>query len=146
MSIAVPTAEAVAQKWAARTSAASGDYAAGVKNPKKDWQTNTEKASANYQAAVQAGNIGQKFTSGVKKAGTAKWQKNAETLGTQRFAGGVQNAAPAMGSGIAPYLAVISGLTLPDRQPRGNPANYQRSAAVGTALNQKRIALMGAGV
>ncbi len=119
MSIVVPTPEAVASKWAARTSAASADYTAGVKAPKRDWQSNTEKAAANYQAAVQAGNIGAKFTYGVKRVGTAKWQQNAIALGSQRFASGVQNAAPSMSTGISPYLAVISSLTLPDRQPRG---------------------------
>jgi hypothetical protein len=146
MAIVVPTPEAVASKWSSRTAAATGDYTAGVKAPKRDWQSNTEKAAANYQAAVQAGNIGAKFTYGVKRVGTAKWQANAVNLGSQRFAAGVQNAAPAMSTGIAPYLSVISGLTLPERQPRGNPANYQRSAAVGTALNAKRVSLMGAGI
>jgi len=146
MAIPVPSAQTVAQKWSQRTAAATQDYTNGVSNPNKDWKTETVNAQSIYQAAVQAGNIGQKFASGVNKAGTAKWQNNAKTLGSQRFAAGVQNAMPAMQTGIEPFLAVISGLTLPERQPRGNPANYQRSAAVGTALNAKRIALQGVGI
>ncbi len=146
MAIAVPDPGAVAQKWATRTASASGDYTKGIENPKKDWAANTERAGPNYQAAVQAGNIGQKFQYGVRKAGNQKWQQNAKTLGSQRFSAGVQNAAPNMGAGIAPFLSTIAGLTLPDRQPRGNPANYERSRAVGNALNAKRIAMMGAGV
>ncbi len=83
---------------------------------------------------------------GIKKAGTAKWKKKASTLGVQRYGPGVQAAGDDYKAGFAPYQAVISGVVLPERRPRGDPANTQRVSVMSAALTAKRIALLGAGV
>lgn len=144
--VAVPTAEDVAEKWAGRAGAASAEYAKGVTNPKKDWATQTANAASVFQAAVSAGNMAAKFSSGVKKAGSAKWQNNAKTLGTQRYGSGINNAKPAMAAGIGPMLSTLSQLTIPDRQPRGSAANIDRVRAIADALHAKKVSMQGAGL
>ena len=141
----VPTATAAALKWATITAGRASDYQAGVKAPKADWATNAAAAAPNFKAAVSAANIQQKFAGGVKKAGTQKWQTKASTLGADRFGPGVTAAQPDYAAGEDPMLATIAGVDMSDRKPRGDQANYQRVAQIGTALTAKRLAIKTAG-
>jgi hypothetical protein len=141
----VPTTDSAAKKWASVTSSRTSDYLAGVTNPKKDWATGAAGAAASYKAAVASANIDKKFSGGVQKAGTQKWQNKAKTLGADRFGPGVNAAQNDYQSGVDPYLAVIAGTDLPDRKPRGDPGNYARVQAIGSALFAKRVAMKTAG-
>lgn len=136
----------IGKKYIDVTPGRSQYYQAGVEHPKADWEAGAAAAVPNLKAAVSAANFGQRVLGGIKKAGTAKWQKKATTLGVSRYGPGVQAAGDDYKAGFAPFQAVISGTTLPERRPRGDPANNQRSAAMGAALTAKRIALLGAGV
>lgn len=144
--VAVPDIAAIQKKYAERAGSAGSYYESGVKNPSKDWAGAAEAGVPNLKAAVSASNFGAKVISGIKKAGSAKWQKRAVDLGVGRYPTGVAAGANDFGSGIAPYMQALSGATLPDRKPRGDPANQQRSAAVSTLLAQKRISMASAGV
>ncbi|GAH84383.1 unnamed protein product [marine sediment metagenome] len=49
-----------------------------------------------------------------------------------------------MAAGIADYVAVLEGLEIPDRGPRGSAANYAIVAKVGDALHKRRLAVLAA--
>ena len=144
--VKIGSVDDIGKKYLDVTPGRSQYYRAGVEHPKGDWEAGAAAAVPNLKAAVSAANFGQRVLGGIKKAGSAKWQKKAVTLGVGRYGPGVQAAGDDYKAGIAPYQAVIAGLSLPERRPRGDPANNQRSAAVGAALTAKRIALLGAGV
>lgn len=137
--------ESIAKKWVEVTPGRAGYYEAGVKNPLEDWESETVRAAPVYKAAVQAANIDKLYSGGVKRAGTAKWQKKAVELGVPRFGPGVSAALDDYKDGFAPYHAVLSALEIPERGPRGSDANWEISKKVGKALAQKRIALKAAG-
>jgi hypothetical protein len=124
-----------AQKWAERTAAASGDYTAGVQNPKVDWGTATAAANETYKQGVTKAANENRFQRGVQKAGTQKWQHGAASKGASRFAQGVAIAQPDYTAGFEPYARVIENTTLPPRKPKGDPANIQRVAALAAALS-----------
>jgi hypothetical protein len=143
--ITVKSAADAATKWTTNASGAQAYYLAGVQNAGNTWQNNTIAAAPAYDAAVKSGTIKQMYAGGVKAAGAAKYQTKAATLGAPRFSQGVQAGTSDYSTGVAPYLAVIAGLTLPARAPRGSAANMQRVAAIATALNAKRLATKTAG-
>lgn len=139
MAIQTKSIDQIATKWSQRAQAAVADYTAGVKGTSKDWATNTANASQAWQTGVTQAAARGGFSKGVRAAGTAKWQQNAETKGSQRYGPGVSVAEPAYVSGFTPYLQTIASVTLPARQAKGSPANYARSQAVGTALHAKKV-------
>ena len=129
----------IGDKWGTVTPARSGEYKKGVENPKKDWAEAAAASEENYKRAVtEAANEG-RFGKGVTKAGTAKWKENAMKKGPSRFAAGVALGKSAYIKGFAPYHETIKSTTLPQRGPKGDPANLQRVAAIASALHNKKI-------
>lgn len=124
-----------AEKWVRRAGQAGPDYARGVQNPRTSWAEATQAASEAQAAGVQQAIAEDRFEKGVAKAGNAKWQRKAVTIGAQRFGPGVAAAKGDYESGFAPYAAVIQGITLPPRGPKGDPRNYERVKLIGEALN-----------
>lgn len=145
MATKVPTADAVAKKWAEVTPGRSVYYEAGVKGAGSEWEAKTAAAAGAYKAAVTAGNIGQMFAGGVKRATGAKWERKASGVGKDRFGSGVAAAQGDMQAGIAPMLSAIAAVDPPARQPRGSTANQARSTVYQVALNKARLALRAAG-
>ena len=141
----VPTAEAVAKKWAEVTPQRSGYYEEGVKTAGSDWLKGATDGAAAFKAAISAGNIQQMYTGGVKRAGSEKYQRKASGVGKDRFGPGVTAAQADMQSGMAPMLSAIAAVDKPARFPRGNVANQQRSVVYQVALNKTRLALRSAG-
>ena len=139
-----PTAE-IADKFIEVTPGRSAYYDAGVSDPLEDWETNTVLSQAAYKGAVSAVDIAKRFAGGVKRAGTAKWQRKAKDVGVDRFGPGVLASRQDFVLGFDPFNAVIAATDMPARKPRGDPANYKRSEVIGTALHTKRLALIGAG-
>jgi hypothetical protein len=144
--ISVKSADLIQKKYLERAGGAGAYYEAGVKNPSRPWAAAAEAGVPNLKLAVSAASYGSKVSAGIRKAGDAKWQARAVTLGVSRFPSGIAAGASDFATGIAPYLSTLSSLSLPDRKPRGDPANQARSSAVATALAQKRISMAGAGV
>lgn len=140
MAIKVKDAGSAAAKFTQRAAAAAGDYQTGVQGAGEDWARNAAASVDNYNAAVQEAITRGAFARGVSKAGGAKFAQRASTVGARRFPEGVREAAPAFQEGVAPYLQVISGLTLPPRRPKGDPANMQRVQAVTEALRRRKVA------
>lgn len=137
--------EDIAGKWKEITPGRRGYYEANVADPLEDWETNTALAQAAYKGAVTAVDIAARFLGGVKRAGTAKWKRKAMAVGPGRFAEGVEVAEEDFKDGFAPFQAVIAATDIPERKPRGDPANYERTKKLGVELYKKRLALIGAG-
>lgn len=128
-----------ASKWVSRAGQASGDYARGVQNPRKSWQEATTEAAEAQAAGIQQAIAEKRFEKGVADAGDAKWKNRATKVGAQRFGPGVAAAKADYEKGFAPYAQVISGITLPPRGPKGDPRNYERTAAIGQALHDAKV-------
>jgi hypothetical protein len=136
MAIKVKDAGAVAAKWKTRASAASSDYTAGVQGAASDWEAKSAASEDVYkQAVVEAASKG-RYGAGVRGS-SAKYVKNATTLGPQRFQSGVANAQDAMAGAIAPVLQTIANLNLPPRGVKGT--NQERSNIVATALRKMKV-------
>jgi hypothetical protein len=71
------------------------------------------------------------------RGSAAKYQKNATTLGPQRFQQGVANAQDAYAGSMGPVLQAIAGINLPPRGIRGN--NQERSNIVATTLRKLKF-------
>lgn len=146
MALKVKSASEAAEKLVSRAQAASGEYAKGAKASGDAWATNTQAAKANFQQAVTASGIADRFARGVAKAGAAKYVRKITEVGADRFSTGVAAGKVDYQANVEPYLAVLSGITLSARQPRGSVANYTRVQEIGKSLNAKRLALLGTSV
>jgi len=90
---------AIREKWTRVTPGRMEDYKLGIKNPRRDWATETKAGEDNYKAGVDAAHAKGLFGKGVDKAGTAKWQEKSLKKGPTRFAEGVYIAGPDYESG-----------------------------------------------
>ena len=134
-----PTAVEIAAKWARVTPERTADYEAGVRNPSKNWQTETLAAESNYAAGVQAAITRKAFGKGVAKAGLSKQQGNSITKGIPRFGEGVRMGEAAMSAGMDSVVKTINSVTVPPKYPKGDPRNYERVRAIGDALHKMKI-------
>jgi hypothetical protein len=139
--LAVRSIGDISKKWVDVTPTKAAYYEAGVKAPKADWATEAGAASTIYKSAVSNPAIDKLFSAGIKRAGTAKWQRKATSVGVSRFGPGVTAAQPDYESGFSPYLDELSKVEVPERKPRGDETNYERVKTIGKALNKKRLAL-----
>lgn len=89
------TPEQIAAKYGRRVAAAGQDYQEGVQNPSRDWADSTAGAEERYQAGLQESFGERRFSAGVQRAGSAKWQRNALEKGAQRYTSAAQTAAAA---------------------------------------------------
>lgn len=137
--------DVIARKWA-RVSAASGpSYEEGVANPVRDFAAGAIAANDAWKQGTQAAVAGDRFATGVRRVGTAKWQRNAQAKGPARFAQGVQIAQPDYETGFAPYREAISAVQLPPRGARRSPQNLQRVAAMVNAVSARKEQLLRGG-
>ena len=65
----------VAEKWARVTPQRAADYEAGVRDPIRDWATNTTAANAAWKAGIAEASAKDRFSKGVQKVGTDKWKR-----------------------------------------------------------------------
>lgn len=138
-----PVAEATT-KYAERARAGATEFAKGAEAAAELWQQNTSAATANFKLAITAPGIETRFNRGVIKAGAAKFARKIRDVAKDRYAPGVDAGKADYQSNVEPFFNTIAAITLPARKPRGDPANYQRSTAIGNALNAKRLAMLSA--
>ena len=143
MALKVKSVGLATEKWADNAARAADRFATEAAASAEAWATNTAAAADNYNSAIQAPGIKDRFRRGVAKAGAAKFKRKIEEVGRDRFAPGVAAAVPDYQSNVEPFLTTIAALTLSPRKPKGDPANYRRVEEVGRALNAKRLALLG---
>lgn len=130
----VKSIKAIGEKWNRVVSTRGPDYEAGVTTPQVDWETATAAAEPNYAAGVQAAIAKKRFGSGVKRAGTAKWQSGALKKGVARWPTGVSVAQPDYEKGFEPFRAALEKTTLPPRRAKRDPANLNRVKATVDAM------------
>jgi len=141
----IASAADIAAKWKEVTPGRASYYEAGAVGAGADWERAATAAASAYKSAVTAADIEQRFKGGIKRAGAAKYDRKVKDVGVGRFGPGVLAAAPDFQAGFEPYVAVIAATELPARKPRGDPSNIDRVKVIATALNKKRLALIGAG-
>ncbi|MBA7610714.1 hypothetical protein ES703_17926 [subsurface metagenome] len=129
----------IRDKWTRVTPGRTEDYKLGVKNPRRDWADETEAATDNWKAGIDAAAAKGLFAKGVKEAGTKKWQEKALKKGPGRFAEGVYIAGPDYEKGFARYHEAISRVDLGPRFPRRDPRNIARVKAVVDALIAEKL-------
>ena len=142
--ISVKSASDIAKKWAEVTPGKAGYYQAEAPAAAAEWEANTVAAGPVYMAGIQVAGIQQRFVGGVKRAGAAKFSRKVTSVGVARYGPGVAAAKEDMAKGVAPFLAILDGLEIPDRGPRGSPGNYAIGQKVGDALHKGRLALLAA--
>jgi len=131
---AIKSASASAQKWASVTPQRADEYATGVKNPRRPWQTATLAADDAWREGIQAAITAKSFSKGVRRAGDAGWQEGAINKGVPRWGQGVALAQSKYEQAVAPYFSAIASLTLPPRYARRDPRNLERVKAIVNAL------------
>jgi len=131
----VKSSSEIAAKWARVTPERAPDYEAGIKAPKKDWAQATKAAEPAYKDGVMKAAQEGRFGKGVTKAGTAKWQEKALSVGPARYSQGVAIAGPAFEKGFAPFRDTIEKTTLPPRFAKGDPRNIERVKVMAAALH-----------
>jgi hypothetical protein len=141
MPIPLRPLDQVKTKWKNRASAAAPDYTAGVTAPLRDWAANATAASGAWKQGVTDAAGRNAFEKGVRRAGTAKWQAKAVSLGARRYPEGVAAAEADYESGFKPFYEALSKIDLPPRGPRGDPRNYERVKTIGDTLRKVKLAL-----
>ena len=136
MAINIKPVERLKEKYAARSSAAGGDYKAGVENPRRSQSEAALAAVDSYNAGVQQSITAGSFAKGITKAGDEKWKRKASTVGANRYPQGAAAAKDDWATGVKPILDAIASVTLPPRGPRGTPGNIQRVVAVAEAARK----------
>ncbi|MEM3092175.1 MAG: hypothetical protein QXW26_04695 [Candidatus Nitrosocaldus sp.] len=134
--VAIRPIDQIVAKWQNRASAAAPDYESGVRSPLSDWATNAAAAEANYTQGVQQAIAQKRFSSGVKKAGTSKWQEKSIAKGTARFSQGISVSVNDYNQGFAQVHSTIARLSLPARGAKGDPRNLERVRVIADALRK----------
>lgn len=137
----MPPLDKISKKWAAVAAQRASDYADGIKSPRVDWKEATAAAADNYAQGVTEAIAANRFSKGVNRAGTSKWQAMAIAKGPPRWTSGCQIAEPFYRSGFEPYHAALASLTLPPRYPRRDPRNLDRVRAIAEALAALKLQL-----
>jgi hypothetical protein len=130
---------AIKEKWTRVTPQRTEDYKIGVKNPRRDWEKETEAASDTYKAGVDAAHAKGLFAKGVRRVGTKKWQTKALLKGPTRFAEGVYMAGDDYEQGFAPYREAIAKVDLGPRFPKRDPRNLGRVKKIVDALIAQKL-------
>lgn len=109
-----------AAKWAARTSAASGDYAEGVNRVTRSPGQAAAAKADKWEAGVMASRA--KWRSRVGSVSLEEWKERTSGIGAQRFAGGVQASTSKMEKFVSEFQPFQDRVTeavrgMPDTTP-----------------------------
>lgn len=112
---------------------AAANYKDGV-NAAQGWQQAAIQAESLYAARVQEAIAEGRRSKKLAQVSDASWRARASELGSARIAGGMKAAEPKYRAAMQKNLATIESVTLPPRSADID-ANYERSKAIGKALN-----------
>ena len=135
----IKSLSAIREKWTRVTPGRIADYTLGIKNPRRDWETETLAAEDNWKAGVDAAQAKGLFGKGVSKAGSKKWQDKALKKGPGRFAEGVYIAGDDYEKGFAPFREAIARVDLGPKFPRRDPRNLERVRRIVNALIEEKV-------
>lgn len=96
------TPEQAAAKWSQRASASTEDYKRGVQGVQQAPGALAARAADTWQARTIAARP--KFERNVGAVSLGEWQQATTTKGAERFAGGVQTAAPKVQQFMGEFL------------------------------------------
>jgi len=137
----VPSAAKIAKKWGRVTPERTIDYEEGVRNPLRDWETETKAAEDRYEEGIKAAIARKAFGKGVSRVGTTKQKAKTILKGIPRWPEGVRLAEPEMQKGMEGVVKVLEGITLPKRYATGDPRNIERVRVIQKALHDYKIGL-----
>jgi hypothetical protein len=137
MAIVIKDAGTIATKWATRAGAAGQDYSLGVQNPRTSQSAAGAGAANVWAESVAAAAQNNSYAKGLLKAGDAKWQAGVQAKGAVRYGPGVTAGKGNYQNGIGPVLQVLSGISLPPRNVKGN--NMGRVQMVVDALRKYKL-------
>jgi len=127
-----------ADKFERRGRNAQQDFVSGVENTSdQTQQQETLDAVDSWETGVQEAISEGRFSAGVQNP-SRSWQTATLEVGPSRFSEGVSNSGDVWQSSFSPFADILEGLNLQPRGSRGAPSNYERSRAVGEALNNAR--------
>ncbi len=135
----IKSLNAIRDKWTRVTPMRTEDYKLGIRNPRRDWETETVASEANWKAGIDAAHSKKMFSKGVSSAGTKKWQEKSLLKGPGRFSEGVSLAGPDFERGFKRYHAAIEAADLGPRFPRRDPRNLARVKVVVDALIKEKL-------
>lgn len=131
------------EKFKSRAAGAREDYKRGVQGAGQRWLDGAANSTEAWRAGTQEAIAQDRFSKGVRAAGSAKYQERAATLGPERFATGVAAGAPEWGKNFAPFQQALAAHTLPTRGMRGSDSNAQRSVDVARLMRRVRNERLG---
>jgi hypothetical protein len=138
MSNPIKPLDEIGLNWVEGTAGATGRLERGIRNPKRQWRTNTIAAEANYNAGVQAAIATKRFSRGVAKVSQSDYQEITARKAVERWPGGVAVAVEKYKTGFSPYATALANQTLSPRGPRRSAANRKRmDENVVTMINKK---------
>jgi hypothetical protein len=139
----IKSAQQIAEKYGRVTPARAEDYRLGVQTPRVDWATASAGSENTWRDAVTAAAGRGAYASGVRGAGSQKWQSRTLAKGPSRYAEGVSLGQADYEQGIAPYRDTIERTNLPPRGPKGDPRNLERVRVIANALRQRKVQTSG---
>jgi len=134
----------VVTKWVEEAPRRSTYYEKYTPAAAEDWLNGAVGAADTYKSAVQAADIGKRFVGGIKRVGAEKFRRKVTDVGVARYGPGITAAKDDYNTGIAPYLEELARIDVPERKPRGDPANLERVKRIFDALHKKRLAVLAA--
>lgn len=141
MPINIKPLATIVAKYVQRASGAGQAYTDGVNNPRQPWAASTAASANSWSSGVQQAITDGRFVKGVNATGDSGWQTKANTIGAQRYPGGITAGQNKYSAKLQPFLQMLSTLNLPGRLPKGDPGNLQRVAAVNAAERSLALSL-----
>lgn len=138
MAIRVPSAAAIAEKWARVSPTRAQDYTTGVQGAAQAYQEGVNGAKASYEQGVQNAIANGSWDRGVQGKG-GKYASKAAGIGSQRWGTGISGARSDYEQGVARPLQALAAVTLSPRAEKGNPMNLQRVSQVVAALRASKM-------
>lgn len=132
-----PSAADIARRFVKYAPGRFDRYTDGIANPAEDWEKNTKAAEPNYEEGVKKAITRKAFGKGVLRCGTER-QKSKTIQNQNRWPEGIEGAEAEMTTAMGPVVSVLQAVTLPQKYPKGDPRNYKRVEAVGTALRKAK--------
>lgn len=128
------SASQVAEKYATRAAAASGDYVEGARSTTKDQSAAAIAAASIWKQALDASAAAGSFVKGLQRAGKSKWLEGVTSKGGNRYGEGVSQAASDYASESAKFDTARNAANSLPRGLKGSPQNIARVTAVVNAL------------
>lgn len=128
-----------AEKFVRNAGNATQDYSDGAQQTTKDQSAAAIAAKGSYASGVQKAISRGAYEKGLQRSGKQGWLKGVTEKGANRFAEGVASSRDKYATESGKYDGARGAAASLPRGSRGSAENYNRSAAVGKALNAQRV-------